>query len=119
MEEIVSYCGLVCISCPIFIATNETDAELKAKMKTEIAKSCNRLYQTEFSPEDITDCDGCLSESGRHFLSCADCKIRNCAHIHKVSNCAHCEDYACDTLKEFFKDNQESKSRLDFIRAIL
>lgn len=119
MEETVSYCGLLCIGCPIFIATKETNVEFKQKMKIEIAKTCNRLYQTEYSVSDITDCEGCLNENGEHFSGCSDCKIRNCARMHGVVNCAHCEDYPCETLQEFLTDNKESKDRLDFIRAVI
>ena len=119
MEEIVSYCGLICAGCPIFIAIRETNWELKAKMKIEIAKMCNSLYKTDYSPADITNCSGCLSENGTQFPSCSECKIRDCARIHQISNCAHCEDYICDDLNDFLKDNPESKSRLDFIKSIL
>jgi hypothetical protein len=119
MDKIVSYCGLLCIGCPIFIATKETDRAIKAKMKIEIAKTCNQLYHTNYSAVDITDCDGCLSEINHLFPSCNDCRIRNCARIHQIPNCAYCEDYVCNTLEEFFKNNIESKSRLDFIRSIL
>ncbi len=118
MENIVSYCGLLCMGCPIYMATRETDRALKDKMKVEIAKLSNSLYHTSHTPEDITDCDGCMTENGRLFEGCRDCPIRNCAGEKGVPNCAYCGEYPCETLGTFFRDNPEAKSRLDFIRSI-
>ncbi|KPL16998.1 MAG: hypothetical protein AMS23_08765 [Bacteroides sp. SM1_62] len=119
MKDVVSYCGLICKGCPILWATNEENEELKEKMKIEISRLCNELYKTEYCSEDITDCDGCLAENGRLFPGCVNCQIRNCAREKKISNCAYCGEYICEKLETFFKDNPESKSRLDFIRSVL
>ena len=119
MKEIVSYCGLLCSGCPIHWASKEEDEALKEKMRIEIAKTSNRLYNTNYSAEDIADCDGCLVENGRLFPGCMHCRIRNCAREKKIPNCAYCSEYSCETIEEFFKDNPESKSRLSIIRSIL
>lgn len=119
MKDVVSYCGLICTGCPVLWATQEENPALKEKMRTEIAKLSNKLYQTSFSSADITDCDGCKTAGGRLFSGCEECQIRNCAMEKQIPNCAHCSDYACETLEAFFKDNPESKSRLDFIRSVL
>ncbi len=119
VENVESYCGLLCMGCPIFQATNEPDPTLREKMRIEIAKLSNKLYNTSHTTKDITDCDGCLHEDGRLFEGCRDCSIRNCARQKHIPNCAHCSEYICETLEMFFKDNPESKSRLDFIRAVL
>ena len=118
MESIVSYCGLICKGCPIYWATNEKYLELKEKMKVEIAKMSNEIYKTNFTSKDIVDCEGCLNENGILFTGCKDCHIRNCAKSKKIQNCAHCTDYICEELNKFFKENPESKIRLDFIRSI-
>ena len=119
MNEVVSYCGLICKGCPIFWATNEKNESVREIMRTEIAKLSNTLYKTEYSPEDITDCDGCKTENKRLFPGCINCHIRDCAREKKIPNCACCSDYTCEPLETFFKDNPESKSRLDFIRSVL
>ncbi len=119
MKDIVSYCGLICKGCPILWATNEKNEDLKEKMKIEIARLSNQLYSTAYDFKDITDCDGCLTKNGRLFHGCANCQIRNCARDKKIQNCAYCKEYECETLTAFFKDNAESKSRLDFIRSVL
>ena len=119
MKDVVSYCGLLCQGCPIYWATNEGSEQLKEKMRTEIALLSTRLYKTEHSSSDITDCDGCLAEDSRLFPGCVNCQIRNCARDKNLPNCAYCQDYACETLEAFFKENTESKARLDFIRSMV
>ncbi len=119
MKDTVSYCGLICAGCPVLWATHEKDQQLKEKMKAEIAVLSNKLYATEYGPEDITDCDGCMAENGRLLTGCEECRIRKCAREKKIPNCAHCDDYICDTLDTFLKDNPEAKSRLDFIRSLI
>jgi hypothetical protein len=119
MNDAVSYCGLICKGCPILWATHEENETLKEKMRMEIAKRCNSLYDTKYSSKDITDCDGCRAENARLFPGCINCYIRKCARDKEIPNCAYCSEYICETLETFFKDNTESKSRLDFIRLML
>ena len=119
METFISYCGLMCQGCPIFWATAEKNEDKKRKMKTVIAKMSNDHYKTNFGPENIVDCDGCKTENGRLFAGCYDCQIRNCAKSKNISSCASCEEYSCDKLDQFFKENPESKIRLDIIKSIL
>jgi len=116
MEELISYCGLICQGCPIYWATREQDQGKKNKMRVEIARQCAELG-TPFDVEDITDCDGCKAESGRLFSSCTECKIRACARHRRVDNCAHCPDYRCEKLDQL--DDVDAKSRLDLIKASL
>jgi hypothetical protein len=37
----------------------------------------------------------------------------------KVKNCAYCDEYACEKLKEFFKMAPSAKKSLDKIRKSL
>jgi hypothetical protein len=40
--------------------------------------------------------------------------------LHKVANCAHCDEYAaCDKLADFFKSVPDARVTLDGIRAAL
>lgn len=38
MEKLISYCGLICQGCPIYLATQEEDKEKKEKMRAEISR---------------------------------------------------------------------------------
>lgn len=119
MKDVVAYCGLICDGCPIYWATNEEDIEVAKKMRSEIATLSNKLYDTKYCPDDIADCDGCITENGKLFLGCLGCHIRNCARGKNLPNCAYCSDYACESLDSFFKENAEAKLRLDFIKSVL
>jgi hypothetical protein len=79
MTTMIAYCGLLCDSCPIHLATLEKDIAQQAKIRVEIAKQLAKIYGTTPKPEIITDCDGCKVSNGRLFTGCIDCNIRKCA----------------------------------------
>ena len=112
MDTIISYCGIICTGCPLFIATQKDDNDERKKVVEELAKE---YKMNNIKPEDI-NCDGCLSKSGRIFKHCAICEIRNCGIEKEIENCAYCEDYACDKLSQFHEKNQKPKKTLDDIR---
>jgi hypothetical protein len=116
MSEKIAYCGLICQGCPIYIATREVDKSKKEKMIHEIIHLCKEHYNINYKYSDINDCDGCISGSERLFTGCANCKIRKCAIERDIENCAYCENYVCELLKEAFKTDPDAKIRLDVIR---
>lgn len=117
MNPVLSYCGLVCQTCPIHLATIETDPSEKDGMIREIIRLCKTHYGVEYTPEDINECDGCKSRSGRLFFGCKKCEIRKCAIEREVENCAFCDAYACSRLKDIFQKEPETKERLDSVRT--
>lgn len=119
MNEVIAYCGLVCHSCPILLATKEKNARKRNQMRADIAEQIKKLYGEEYRPQDINDCDGCKSESRRLFSGCRRCEIRKCAREKSVENCAHCDEYACERLEKFFATYPEAGKRLDAIRSAL
>lgn len=119
MEDNVSYCGLICETCPIYLATREQDEEKKYEMKVDVARQIKDRYGMECKPEDINDCDGCKTETGRLYWGCKHCSVRKCASERGVDNCAHCDQYPCEELEEFFAKEPISKERLDEIKKSL
>lgn len=118
MNTIIAYCGLICQGCPIHLLSLESDEAKREKMKIEIARICREQYGygIDFKPENINDCDGCHTESGRLFSGCAKCEIRKCAIQKRLENCAYCDEYACEILNKFFDNDPDAKARLDEIR---
>jgi len=116
MEKIIAYCGLRCDSCPIHLATLEPDQTRQRKMRESIAEQCASLYGMNIRPEDVTDCDGCRTNTGRLFSGCHTCEIRKCAGMKPIENCAYCSDYACGRLTEFFSAAPEARIQLEKIR---
>jgi hypothetical protein len=116
MDEVIAHCGLVCNTCPIYLAAREENKEKKERMRIEIARQYKQIYGIELKLQDVTDCDGCRSESGRLFSGCKQCEIRNCAIGKGIESCAHCNEYACERLEKFFATDPDAKARLDVIR---
>jgi len=117
VKEMISFCGLTCHKCPIYLATREQDQNKKLQMRIEIARQINDLYKEKMQAEDVTDCDGCKTEKGRLFSGCKKCEIRKCARDKAIENCAYCSEYPCEKLEKFFATDTEAKARLDAIRS--
>jgi hypothetical protein len=119
MDEMIAYCGLICHTCAILLVTRETNDEKKHKMRIEIAQQIKKHYGQDCKAEDVTDCDGCKTEGGRLFSGCSKCQVRKCAREKGVENCAHCDEYVCEKLKDFFNIEPNSKALLEEIRSKL
>lgn len=119
MGKIIAYCGGRCDTCTIFLATREDNDEKKHKMRVEIAREIKKLYGEDCKPEDVTDCDGCKAEGGRLNSGCSNCQVRKCAMERGVETCAHCDEYICKKLEEFFLKEPSGKEALEEIRKNL
>ncbi|HWR28474.1 MAG TPA: DUF3795 domain-containing protein [Negativicutes bacterium] len=107
----IGSCGIDCTKCGAFIATQNNDAALRAK----IAKEWAELNNAPILPEHI-NCTGCSSD-GPKFYYCENmCKIRKCSAEKGYTNCAGCESYTCDNLNEIFKFAPQAKEHLDSLR---
>ena len=107
-----SYCGIDCEACPASIVTKNNDWEGKKKLAEEWSKA----YGADFTAEDIS-CDGCTAGTGRVIGHWHECSIRKCAQEEeKVSTCAACNSYPCDTLSKFLDQAPELKANLEKLR---
>ncbi len=111
MNEMISFCGLLCNECGAFIATRDDDDEKRAEVAEQWSNGCN----ADIKPEDI-NCDGCLSGSERLFNHCKVCVIRKCGKEKSIANCAYCDEYACEKLEKIFQMVPDTKKQLDEIR---
>ena len=111
MVEMTAICGLPCHECGAYQATRDGDDARRA----EVAKEWSQMYGAELKAEDI-NCGGCTA-GGVLFHHCTVCEIRKCGVARGVVNCAHCDDYACEKLEEFFKMVPDCRTRLDGIRS--
>lgn len=112
----IAYCGLVCDQCPIHLATTEQYEPHQKTMRESIAEECTIQYGLNLQPEDINDCEGCKSSTGRIFSGCSNCEIRKCAIANNIESCTFCGDYACDRLKQHFLLDPGAQSRLEEYR---
>ena len=115
MTAMIAYCGLVCTDCPAYLATQADD---RAALEQVTAQWREEFNAPEITVESVI-CDGCLGTAGRKCGHCFECDIRACAMARAVANCAHCDDYGCEKITEFFGFVPDAQSRLDGIRALL
>lgn len=112
-KEMLSSCGLVCHTCPIYLATREKDKEEQLRMRADIARLCNERYGMKYEAKNITDCDGCRAEGKRLFIGSQSCAIRKCVRQKGLVTCAQCADYVCEKLAAFYATDPEAKARLN------
>ncbi len=116
MEELLSYCGLQCHTCPIYLATRIEDDAERRRVRTRIAEQCREVYGVALGPEEITDCDGCRT-GGWLFTGCATCRVRKCAQEKNLTTCAECAEYPCAELQAHLAKEPDARKRLEEIRA--
>ncbi len=113
-DPMIAYCGINCIECPAYVATQAEDMEALEKM----AKEASEQFDMEMTVADAM-CDGCLSTTGRQIGYCHECAIRLCAVPKHAETCAHCADYPCDKVEGFSKPGTPHRKTLDEIHASL
>lgn len=112
MVNIQAYCGLDCGKCEAYIATQNNDwAGLE-----EAAKKWTEQFGTMRVSADMCICDGCPSGKRMSTAHAVNCAIRTCASARGVTTCAHCQDYGCATLQQFFAFAPALKDKLEAIR---
>ena len=114
MNRIVAYCGLICTDCGAYIATQADD---RAALE-RVAAQWREEYNAPGITVESVICDGCL-DGDRKCGHCFECEIRACGMARGVANCAHCPDYACDKVEEFFGFVPSARTVLNEIRQSL
>jgi hypothetical protein len=116
MEEMIGLCGYRCDLCQFYIKNAKGENH-----KERVCQDFNRLFGYNVQPADV-ECVGCRNK-GKH--ADADCPVKPCALAKGVENCAHCEEFICDRLRErleftegFLKNNKKPISKEDFSRYI-
>ena len=110
--EYISYCGLLCNECPIFIATVENNEHEKEKLAGEFSGE-----RMQFTKEDM-NCYGCFHEDTRNSKMCGGCEIRICAGGKGVENCGHCSQYPCNYIDTYVPAGSDNRIRLDDINKL-
>jgi len=111
-EKLIAYCGLVCTTCPVFLATQANDDE----KRKEIAALLASEYERVLKPADI-NCDGCIQETGRHLEGYENCEIRKCGQAKGVKNCGYCDEYVCNKLAAFPEFTAACRETLDRVKS--
>ena len=105
--EYISYCGLLCNECPVYIATAENNEEAQERIATEFSGE-----RMQFTKEEM-NCYGRSHEETKNSKMCSGCEIRICAESKEVKNCAYCKDFTCDKINQFIEKNPDLKRNLE------
>ncbi len=116
MEEILGLCGFRCDLCQFY------NKNIKGqKDKERVSKEFSRIFGYNIKPSDV-ECVGCRNE-GKH--TDVNCPVRPCAMKKSVENCAYCQDFICDRLKErmnfiedFLQKNKKPIPKEDFDKFV-
>ena len=109
-SKMIAYCGLVCSSCPTFLATQNDDDSAREKT----AAFYTEKFEFNLKPEDI-NCDGCLSEGGKLIAYCQSCEIRKCCREKALDNCAACDEQPCEKLTKFHEFSPDAKAYFEVL----
>ncbi len=108
----VGFCGIDCLECTAYKSTLKGDEKGLAHM-------AEKFGQGVLEPHDWV-CLGC-GPHNQHLLAkyCYTCKIRLCAIVKGVSNCAECETFEqCAILQDFLRTESETLARtMGWLRA--
>ncbi len=104
MKQMIAHCGLVCSSCPTFLATQNNDDAAREKT----AALYSEKFGLNLKPNEI-NCDGCLSAGSKLIGYCQSCEIRKCAMLKAVHNCAGCDEQPCEKLIKFHEFSPDAK----------
>ncbi|MFC1512109.1 DUF3795 domain-containing protein [Candidatus Latescibacterota bacterium] len=93
MEEFIAKCGCNCSNCPSY----------KENLKTIIArKQCSwgweKYLAIKLKPEKLRLCDGCAISDKNRNIYYLNCRVRKCAILSGVENCAYCSAYPCQDV---------------------
>jgi hypothetical protein len=109
----IAFCGLNCLECPAYIATQANDDKLRA----DCAKLWTDLFKHQISPDQI-NCTGCKSE-GKRFFFCRICGIKKCAAEKGHDTCAYCADFACEKIETLMQMDTNVKKALEAQRRAI
>jgi len=89
-KKTVSFCGVFCPSCTLYIGTKDEPERLMF------------LSGRMGKPVEELKCAGCRSDKVSYY--CRDCVLKKCAEESGYESCAECPDYPCSRLEEFQKE---------------
>lgn len=107
----IAYCGINCLKCKSYLATQSRNPEELVKVAEELA----RIYQAEVTPEYVI-CDGCRVDKRHSYFCKNSCKMRKCCIERKYNSCIECDEFPCPELKSELDHNPEAIENLEKLK---
>lgn len=104
--EIISCCGIMCGECPVYIASEREDEQMKKYLARKFSTP-----ERQLTPGDIC-CKGCHSPDREDDKFRGECRIRACCREKSVRLCAECREFPCDKVQTYVPEGTEHRARL-------
>ncbi|MBN2350705.1 MAG: DUF3795 domain-containing protein [Bacteroidales bacterium] len=111
MNNTLAKCGCDCINCPTYRENVKTSEDRK-----KCSTGWERFLKIKLSPEKLRACDGCSIPDLQRKTYYLNCRVRKCAIINEMENCAYCTGFPCNELLEVHS-LQKISNREDFIKT--
>ena len=105
MEPILTRCGYRCDLCLAYRPNVEKDPSSQQKL----SDGWHKYFGFRIPPEKIL-CDGCMSENPK--LIDLSCPVRPCVIERGLENCAQCDEYICEKLRERIVTYEQVRDRV-------
>lgn len=92
----IGYCGYNCHLC----AARSENPAIRQKM----VDGWRKIYGHEKYTAENVKCDGCLSDGK---IADINCKARPCAREKGIKNCAYCDEFPCNKVKNLIASKDE------------
>ncbi|MFX1277418.1 MAG: DUF3795 domain-containing protein [Promethearchaeota archaeon] len=97
----ISYCGLNCASCEIYLASHGDE-----KLQKELVQ----WFKKNIDPNiDYMSCERCRGPKGKCWTE--DCDLRSCAMKMNLEYCFECSEFVCSKLEKFANNGPDHHKR--------
>ncbi|MBN1998456.1 DUF3795 domain-containing protein [candidate division KSB1 bacterium] len=90
MKNLIAKCGCNCGTCSTYRENLLTDADRK-----RCSDGWKKYLGISLSPEKLRLCDGCDIPDKDRKVYYLNCRVRKCAMLSGMKNCAYCDDFPC------------------------
>jgi hypothetical protein len=106
----IAKCGCDCINCPTYKKNVST-----IDNRRKCSSGWEKFLDIKLSPEKLRACDGCSIADSERKTYYLNCKIRKCAMVNAIDNCAYCKGFPCEELLKAHSV-QQITNREEFIK---
>jgi hypothetical protein len=105
MRPVLTRCGYRCDLCLAY----RPNVEKNPSNQKKLSDGWFKYFGFRIEPEDIL-CDGCMTQQAQ--LIDQGCPVRPCVLEKGLENCAACDEFICEKLKERIVSYAEVKRRV-------
>lgn len=91
----ISKCGCDCFNCPSYKDNLRT-----IEKRQQCSSAWKEFLKIKLSSEKLRACDGCSIPDRERKTYYVNCRIRKCAMLNEMENCAFCTGFPCNELSK-------------------